>query len=109
MYKNIKFIHLSPITNSGKRIKLLYKNGKLIHFYFVRSGFINLPGVSGATFRYTGQWGSIWSSRAIDYTSIISATAYNIDFKATTVSASSGPDERWYGLSLRCLSTVLDM
>ena len=75
----------------------------------MRSGFINLPGVSGATFRYTGQWGSIWSSRAIDYTSIISATAYNIDFKATTVSASSGPDERWYGLSLRCLSTVLDM
>ena len=72
--------------------------------YFVRSGYMTLPGVSGATFRYAGGVGDWWSSRAVAAT-----TAYRLDFNATAVYPSNGPAGRWHGFPLRCLSTVLDM
>ncbi len=77
--------------------------------HFVRSGFINLPSRNGGTFLAAGLYGDWWSSRAAAYTSSTSATAYLLTFNASTVYPSYGPDFRWYGFSLRCLSTVLDM
>ena len=35
--------------------------------------------------------------------------AYNLGFYVTDVDSSAGPNIRYYGFSLRCLSTVLDM
>ncbi len=76
--------------------------------YFVRSGGVD-PSVTAGTFRYAGQLGYGWSSRAAAYTSSTSATAYNLAFNESTVYPSDGPNHRWVGFSLRCLSTVLDM
>ena len=73
--------------------------------YFVRSGLLNLPGVSGATFSHAGLSGYWWSSRSYS-----DAThAYYLGFNASDVYPSDGPNNRWFGFSLRCLSTVLDM
>ena len=78
--------------------------------YFVRSGVINLT-VSAGTFRYAGQWGDDWSSRASStrYDGSAIPSAYYLAFTATGVTPSAGPSTRYYGFSLRCLSTVLDM
>ena len=78
---------------------------------FVRSGYVNLPGVSGATFRNAGINGYGWSSRASStrYDGSAIPSAYNLEFNASAVDPSNGPNERWLGFSLRCLSTVLDM
>ena len=78
---------------------------------FVRSGNVNLPGVSGATFRNAGINGYGWSSRASSTRANGSAipSAYYLVFGPSDVSPSSGPWERWLGRPLRCLSTVLDM
>ncbi len=81
---------------------------KLAPLYFVRSGYVDPP-VTAGTFRYAGQWGYDWSSRAAAYTSSTSASAYNLGFNATGVNPSGGPNNRHYAFSLRCLSTVLDM
>ncbi len=70
---------------------------------FVRSGNLNLPGVSGATFRNAGINGYGWSSRAAAYTSSTAATAYNLGFNASDVYPSNGPNNRWNGFPLRCL------
>ncbi len=77
----------------------------------MRSGYIALPGVSGATFRFAGQYGYWWSSRGSStrYDGVTTPSAYDLSFNATGVNPSDGPDNRWVGYSLRCLSTVLDM
>ena len=78
--------------------------------YFVRSGHVALPGVSGGTFRYAGQVGYGWSSRGAD--NIWGSAGlgdYYLAFNATGVYPSYGPGNRYAGFSLRCLSTVLDM
>ncbi len=77
----------------------------------VRSGYVNLPGVSGATLRNAGIDGYGWSSRASSTRSDGAAipSAYNLAFGPSDVNPSGGPYERLYGFSLRCLSTVLDM
>ena len=71
--------------------------------YFVRSGVVDPPGVSGGTFRYAGIYGYWWSSRT--YSS--STHAYNLVITSGVNSSSEGV--RYVGFSLRCLSTVLDM
>ncbi len=79
--------------------------------YFVRSGFINLPGVSGATFRVAGIDGVGWSSRASSTRRDGAAvpSGYHLEFYDSVIYPSGGPYERWHGRSLRCLSTVLDI
>ncbi len=80
-------------------------------FYFVRSGWIHLPGVSGSTFRVAGtnggEWSSYLASTRSDGTTIPSG--YHFGFTTSVVAPSGGPDYRYYGFPLRCLSTVLDM
>ncbi len=76
---------------------------KLAPLYFVRSGVVDPPGVSGGTFRYAGIYGYWWSSRK--YSS--STHAYNLVITSGVNSSSEGV--RYVGFSLRCLSTVLDM
>ncbi len=73
----------------------------------MRSGRINLT-VTAGTFGYAGSGGQWWSLRAA-HTSSTWATAYYLVFDESTVYPSYGPYDRWRGLSLRCLSTVLDM
>ena len=79
--------------------------------YFVRSGYVSLPGVSGATFRDAGIRGYGWSSRASSTRANGSAipSAYYLEFVASAVGPSNGPYDRWLSFPLRCLSTVLDM
>jgi len=75
---------------------------------FVRSGYVDLPNTAG-TLRYAGLDGYEWSSRGAAYTSSTSAAAYYLEFNDSTVYPSGGPDARWVGFPLRCLSTVLGM
>ncbi len=75
----------------------------VLYLYFVRSGVVDPPGVSGGTFRYAGIYGYWWSSRT--YSS--STHAYNLVITSGVNSSSEGV--RYVGFSLRCLSTVLDM
>ena len=70
--------------------------------YFVRSGYIELPSTAG-TLRNAGLNADYWSSRGS-----AAANAYGLGF-ATAVYPSNGPNNRWYGFPLRCLSTVLGM
>ena len=78
--------------------------------HFVRSGYLNLT-VSADTLRYTGVNGIWWSSRASSTRpdGAASPSAYFLDFTASAVRPSHGPNERHFGFSLRCLSTVLGM
>ncbi len=71
--------------------------------YFVRSGYVDLPNTAG-TLRYAGVYGYWWSSRGDAATG-----AYYLRFTATGVYPSRGPNSRWNGFPLRCLSTVLGM
>ena len=66
---------------------------------FVRSGYMNLPGVSGATLRNAGINGYGWSSRASStrYDGSAIPSGYNLGFDASTVYPSNGPYERWLG------------
>jgi len=75
---------------------------------FVRSGFVNLA-VSADTFRYAGVNGIWWSSRAssTNASGTTMPSAYFLDFTASTVRPSHGPNTRYFGIPLRCLSTVL--
>ena len=70
--------------------------------FFVRSGYVDLFNTAG-TLRNAGPLADYWSSRAV------TTTAYDLHFDTAVVRPSNGPDYRWQGLSLRCLSTVLDM
>lgn len=64
---------------------------------FVRSGYVNLPNTAG-TLRNAGINADYWSSRADAATN-----AYNLNFNATAVNPSNGPNNRWHGFPLRCL------
>lgn len=70
----------------------------------MRSGFINLPGVSGGTYRGAGTFGVYWALRA----DISTSNAYGL-FITIGDTRPSYLHERRYGFSLRCLSAVLDM
>ena len=62
-------------------------------------------------FWYAGINGYDWSSRASStrYDGAVISSAYYLAFYASAVYQSGGPNERWHGYSLRCLSTVLGM
>ncbi len=79
--------------------------------FFVRSGYMNLPGVSGATLRDAGSIGYWWSSRGSStrFDGVATPSAYVFAFSGTGVNPSHGPGDRYHGFPLRCLSTVLDM
>lgn len=68
----------------------------------MRSGYIN---INAGRLKVAGQNGYDWSSRASskrnDGASIPSG--YNLNFNATGVNPSNGPNERWHGFPLRCL------
>lgn len=64
---------------------------------FVRSGVFDVT-IAAGTFRNAGINGNWWSSRADAATN-----AYNLNFNATTVYPSNGPNNRYVGRSLRCL------
>ena len=76
----------------------------------MRSGHFNLTNTAG-TFRFAGNDGNYWSSRAASTTGGGNniPSVYYLFFNATTVTPSVGPWQRWYSRSLRCLSTVLDI
>ena len=78
--------------------------------YFVRSGDVELRITTG-TFRGAGAYGIYWSSLASSTRADGAAipSAYYLHFNATGVRPSNGPDNRYRGFPLRCLSTVLDM
>ncbi len=69
----------------------------------MRSGYIHLT-VSAGTFRYAGQWGYDWSSRASSTRADGAAipSAYGLNFGPSDVNPSNGPYERWNGRPLRC-------
>jgi len=71
--------------------------------YFVRSGYVYLPSTAG-TLRNAGIDGIYWSSR-----SGAATYAYDLGFNATGAFPSAGPNSRWHGFPLRCLSTVPGM
>lgn len=66
----------------------------------MRSGYIQ---IQDGVLRHAGQNGQGWSSRAAAFTSDTSATAYYLEFRATAVNPSNGPNNRWNGFTLRCL------
>ncbi len=73
--------------------------------YFVRSGRLSLA-VSAGTLGYAGIYGYEWSSRVSPSSTTL---AYWFEFNATESRPSWGPSNRYLGLPLRCLSTVLGM
>ncbi len=79
-------------------------------FNFVRSGYVELPLITG-TLRNASQWGNGWSSCAssINANDIAKPSGYLFAFNASAVLPSRGPGERYFGFPLRCLSTVLDI
>ena len=74
--------------------------------YFVRSGgfYLDAGTVGGPHSGAMGRTGRFWSSRSDSTTTI----AYHLYFNASGVDP-SGYGNRWSGLPLRCLSTVLGM
>ena len=74
----------------------------------MRSGYV---GPGDGKHWTANQWGFNWSSRASStrYDDTTTPSAYNLHFSAKTVLPSNGPNERWHGFPLRCLSTVLGM
>ena len=77
----------------------------------MRSGYIYLPGVSGATFRDAGHGGRDWSSRgsSMHFEGAAVPSGYYLQFDTAGVNTSQGPNNRWTTIPLRCLSTVLDI
>ncbi len=71
---------------------------------FVRSGFINLPGVSGGTYRGASMFGVYWTPQV--EISVSNAYGFFITIEDTRPSYLH---ERRYARPLRCLSTVLGM
>ena len=70
--------------------------------YFVRSGDLN-PN-DGKSWN-AGLYGYWWSSRGSStrYDGVATPSAYNLNFNATGVNPSNGPNNRYNGFSLRCL------
>ena len=68
----------------------------------VRSG--NLNPNDGKSWN-AGQNGYWWSSRGSStrYDGVTTPSAYNLNFNATGVNPSNGPNNRYNGFSLRCL------
>ncbi len=66
----------------------------------VRSGVI---GLTGGRFWAIGNQGCIWASTAGIYTNSTTADAYDLRFDAKEVRPSAS-DNRWHGISLRCLA-----
>ena len=69
---------------------------------FVRSGNVNL---NNGFLRNAGINGYDWSSMAAAFTSSTSATAYNLNFNASGLNPSNGPNNRWNGFPVRCLAS----
>lgn len=72
--------------------------------FFVRSGSVYLPNTAG-TFGYAGHSADYWSSRGSStrYDGVTTPSAYNLNFNATGVNPSNGPNNRYNGFPLRCL------
>ena len=107
---NFKFCTSQQLSLTEVRCKnKWYKNAKVYHF-FVRSGYVYLPGTDDATYG-AALYGYYWSSRGSDsrYDNVATASAYALNFGVTGVTASHGPTNRYSAFPLRCLSTVLDM
>ena len=68
----------------------------------MRSGYIH---ISTGRLIVAGQNGYDWSSRASSKRNDGAAipSGYNLNFNATGVNPSNGPNERWHGFPLRCL------
>ncbi len=75
----------------------------------MRSGYIDLPGGNDGALRYTNASGHIWSSRGstVRNDNITALSGYDLHFNVVNVASSFGPNDRWHGFPLRCLSTVL--
>lgn len=52
-----------------------------------------------------GEIGVAWSRSAAGYTNSATAVAHSFSFTKTGVNPSTGPYDRWYGRSLRCLES----
>ncbi len=76
--------------------------------YFVRSGILSPDNGKFWDAGLNGYW---WSSRGSStrWDGVTTPSGYYLTFDATGVYPSTGPSNRWYGLPLRCLSTVLDI
>ena len=68
---------------------------------FVRSGVVYL---GRGALRYFGVTGYGWSLISVAFTSVTSAAAYYLDFHASGVGPSYGPNSRWHGFPIRCLA-----
>ncbi len=68
---------------------------------FVRSGGVNL---SYGSLRGFGFDGYGWSSISVAFTSVTSATAYDLHLNASGIGSSHGPNARWVGFPIRCLA-----
>ena len=77
----------------------------------MRSGYIFLPRGDDVTLMYSGAYGQNWSSRGDNtrFDGEIIPSTYHLVFKDIEILPSNGPDSRFYGLPLRCLSTVIDI
>ena len=69
----------------------------------MRSGNLN---PADGKFWNAGVYGYYWSSRGSStrYDGVATPSAYNLNFNATGVNPSNGPNNRYNGFSLRCLA-----
>lgn len=74
----------------------------------MRSGWIDLPRAIGRL-RNAGNDSLVWSSLTVAYTSTTSATVRYLSFNTKVVYPSGGPDNRWYGFSLRWLLQKVEL
>ena len=68
---------------------------------FVRSGYVHLGYGSLRGFGFDGY---DWSSLSVAFTSVTSATAYDLGLNESGVYPSHGPNARWDGFPIRCLA-----
>ena len=66
---------------------------------FVRSGHVDLYSGSLRAFGLNGYG---WSSASRAFDQVTSATAYFLNFNASGVGPSGGPDHRWNSFPIRC-------
>lgn len=66
----------------------------------VRSGWLRLD---HDALRHAGTYSNDWSSVAADYSLPARAHAYDLHFDHLSTYTTSGPDNRYYGLPVRCL------
>ena len=67
---------------------------------FVRSGHVALD---TSSLRLFGSNNYNWSSSAVEFEQVTSATAHHLDVNASYVYPSRGPNNRWFGFPIRCL------